>query len=107
MAKITYANKITLIEHTQLKPEEIFSADDANEIKNSINALYDLVNNSYKQSIIFNTYQDLLNYTFTSQPLDIDVIIDENKGQENTAYSWNGFKLKWKAEVENEYQPTT
>jgi len=42
MAKIAYPNKQTAVDPNTPAPNEIFTADNANEIKASVNALYDL-----------------------------------------------------------------
>ena len=58
------------------------------------------------QNITVANFSDLQAYAFSSQPLRINVVDDEDKGQQNTAYYWTGSVLKWAAEVEDDFQPT-
>lgn len=113
MAKITYVDKQKAINPLSPMGNEKFYAEDANEIKNSVNALYDIVEDllenittNYIREITFDTYLALKNHTFTTQSLQINILNDEDKGQENTSYNWTGSVLKWNAEVEDDFQPT-
>lgn len=45
MSKITYSNKQTAVDPNNPAPNEIFYATDANEVKASVNALYDRLDN--------------------------------------------------------------
>ena len=59
------------------------------------------------RTITLNTFADLQEYNFKSGvPIDINVLNDEDKGQQNTAYAWTGTTLKWRAEVNDVWQPT-
>lgn len=59
------------------------------------------------RTITLNTFADLQEYNFKSGvPIDINILNDENKVQQNTAYSWTGTTLKWRAEVVDDFQPT-
>lgn len=59
------------------------------------------------RTITLNTFADLQAYNFKSGvPIDINVLNDEDKGQQNTAYAWTGTTLKWRAEVVDDFQPT-
>ncbi len=68
------------------------------------------INNAFIFSpldITVDTFADLQAYDFKPGiPVEINVVNDENKGQENTSYNWTGSVLKWNAEVEDAYQPT-
>ena len=65
-----------------------------------------LQNNAILQETL-NTFADLQNYKFSNKPVRFDILNDEDKDQENTAYFWNGTILKWSAEVEDDFQPVT
>lgn len=55
----------------------------------------------------FDTFADLQEYSFeTGVPVEIHVLEDENKNQQDTSYVWTGRILKWRAEVTDVWQPT-
>jgi hypothetical protein len=55
--------------------------------------------------ITVDTYADVLAYNYTSEPVRINVLVDEDKGQNDTAYIWTGTVRKWAAEVVDDNQP--
>lgn len=56
--------------------------------------------------LTFNTFADLQTYAFQDNvPVEIHVLNDEDKNQLDTAYVWTGRVLKWKAEINDAWQP--
>lgn len=51
------------------------------------------------------TFAALQEYKFTKESVRINILNDEAKNQQNTAYNWTGSVLKWEAEIVDTFQP--
>ncbi len=86
----------------------LFTADDAQEIINSINSLYDILEANYVKEITVDTFAELLNYDFESgKKIYAVVLIDETHSNwPNARYFWDGATLQWAAyQATNVQQP--
>lgn len=83
MSKINFNDKV---ENGGANADGKVSASNMNEIKTSVNAVYDIINTTSAKFITVNTYALLLSITPSTQLIIVKVLNDENKSIQNSIY---------------------